>query len=229
MPRQNRVTPFGAIVKPPEGSPARGDFFGNRGCLHDAQGRLAARRWRSRAWITCLLAFKGRRRRLMMPGRYTELFFLDEATAFAAGHRPCAECRWRDYQRFRRCWPALAGRPVAEIDAVLHGERVDRQGRQIRRRVAFDRLPDGSFVALEPAPDTAYLKYRGALFPWSLDGYGPPIAHPAGAPVLLLTPPALVAVIERGYPVAIHASGPLAASHNAALHSDRRSAAGAED
>lgn len=208
MPRQNRVTPFGAIVKPPDGSSARGDFFGNRGCLHDAQGRLGDRRWRSRAWITCRLAFKGRRRRLMTPGRYTELFFLDEATAFAAGHRPCAECRWHDYQRFRQCWPALAGRPVAELDAVLQAERVDRHGRPIRHRTVPDRLPDGAFVTLETAPDLALLKHGDALFPWSLDGYGAPIACPDDATVALLTPPSLVAVIERGYRVAIHASGP---------------------
>jgi hypothetical protein len=211
MPRQNRVTPFGAIVTPPAGSPARGDCFGNRGCLHDAQGRLGNRRWRSRAWIICRLAFKGRRRSLMMPGRYTELFFLDEATAFAAGHRPCGECRWHDYQHFRACWPALAGRPVAELDRVLQGERIDREGRQIRRRAIRDGLPDGSFVAFEAAPDIAYLKHGDALFPWSLDGYGAPIAWPTGAPLLVLTPPSLLAVIERGYRVAIHASGPAAA------------------
>jgi hypothetical protein len=212
MPRQNRVTPFGAIVRPPDGSPARGDLFGNRGCLHDAQGEIGKRRWRSRAWIACRLAFKGRRRRLMTPGRYTELFFLDEATSFAAGHRPCAECRWHDYQRFRQCWPALLGRPVAELDAVLQGERVDRQGRQIRRRAALETLPDGSFVALEPAAETAYLKQGDALFPWSLDGYGAPTRWPTGRPVVLLTPPSLIAVIERGYRVALHASGPGAAS-----------------
>jgi len=208
MPRQNRVTPFGTIVRPPDGSPARGDFFGNRGCLHDAHGRLGRRRWRSRAWITCRLAFKGRRRQLLMPGRYTELFFLDEATAFAAGHRPCGECRWHDYQRFRQCWPALAGRPVAELDAVLQDERVDRQGGQIRRSAALGRLPNGSFVALAAAPEIAYLKHGDALFPWSLDGYGAPIAWSADMPVLLLTPPSLIAVIEQGYRPAVHASGP---------------------
>ena len=95
---------------------------------------------------------------------------------------------------------------------MLQSERVDRQGRQIRRRAALETLPDGSFVALEPAAETAYLKHGDALFPWSLDGYGAPIRWPAGRPVLLLTPPSLIAVIERGYQAALHASGPVAAS-----------------
>src|SRR5258708_7545952 len=211
MPRQNRVTPFGTIVRPPAGSPARGDWFGNRGCLHDADGRLA-RRWRSHAWITCRLAFKGRRRSLMMPGRYTELFFLDEATAFAAGHRPCGECRWHDYQAFRQCWPDLAGRPVDAVDAVLHAERVDRHGVQVARPLdrPLDRLPEGCVVAAAPAPDQAYPAPRGPPFPRSLAGHGAPIRWPAAEPLLLLTPPSLIAVIERGYRVAIHASGPQA-------------------
>jgi len=207
MARQNRVTPFGDIVTPPAGSPARGDCFGNRGCLHDDAGRIV-RQWRSRAWITCRLAFKGRRRPLMQPGRYTELFFLDEATAFAAGHRPCGECRWHDYQRFRGCWPALLGRPVAELDAVLQAERVAAPGRPVPPRARLDGLPDGSFIALDAAPDRAWLKYGAALFPWSLDGYGAPMASPPGATVRLLTPPSLVAVLKRGYRVDIHVSGP---------------------
>jgi len=206
MARQNRVTPFGAIVSPPAGSAGRGDFMGNRGCLHDDRGRLHGRPWRTRAWITCRLAFKGRRRTLMTPRRYTELFFLDEATAFAAGHRPCAECRWHDYQRFRGCWPALAGRPVAELDAVLHRERVDVGGRKIVRPMRADDLPDGSVVALPERPDAALLKWGDQLFPWSLDGYGPPVARPRD--VLVLTPPSLMAVLARGYRLALHASGP---------------------
>jgi len=164
MARQNRVTPFGAIVSPPAGSAGRGDFMGNRGCLHDERGRFHGRPWRTRAWITCRLAFKGRRRTLMAPRRYTELFFLDEATAFAAGHRPCAECRWHDYQRFRGCWPALAGRPVAELDAVLHRERraagaTRRRAAQMGRAavpvVARWLRPTGRTPARRPGPDTA--------------------------------------------------------------------------
>ncbi|MBI3513337.1 MAG: hypothetical protein HY060_04635 [Proteobacteria bacterium] len=207
MKRQNRVTPFGTIVRPPAGSAARGDFLGNRGCLHDDHGELRGRPWRTRAWITCRLAFKGRRRALMTPRRWTELFFLDEATAFAAGHRPCGECRWHDYQRFRACWPALAGRPVDQLDAVLHRERVDATGRQVVRTMRSDDLPDGTFVALAAAPDRALLKWGERLFAWSLDGYAPAGLLPPD--VLVLTPPALIAVLRRGYRLAIHASGPL--------------------
>jgi hypothetical protein len=202
MPLRNRVTPFGEIVVPPPGSPARGDFFGNRGCLHDDAGQIR-RAWRSRAWITCVLQFKGRHRTLLQPRRYTELFFLDEATAFAAGHRPCGECRWHDYQRFRACWPALAGQPVAAVDAVLQRERLDPAGR-IERPLAG--LPDGAMVALAAAPGAAFLKWGARLYPWSHDGYGPP--RPAPAAALVLTPPALAAVLARGYRLAIHRSGP---------------------
>jgi hypothetical protein len=206
MPLQNRVTPFGTIVAPPPGMAARGDFFGNRGNLHDAVGRVR-RPWRSRAWIICLLAFKGRHRTLLQPGRYTELFFLDEATGFAAGHRPCGECRWHDYQRFRACWPALAGQPVQAVDAVLQAERLDRSPRP----GAVADLPDGAMVALAdgrgPAsPDQAFLVWGGRLYPWSHDGYGPSVAAPATARVL--TPPALIAVLRQGYRLAIHRSGP---------------------
>jgi hypothetical protein len=210
MARQNRVTPFGTIVRPPEGCAGRGDFFGNRGCLHDSDGRLRGRPWRSRAWITCRLAFKGRHRTLMMPGRYTELFFLDEATALAAGHRPCGECRWHDYQRFRRCWPALLGQPVAAVDHVLQAERVDRQGRQLTHDLPTEPLPNGSMVAPIDQAGRPCLVWDGRLYPWSLDGYGAPVSWPAANGLRLLTPPALVAVLARGYRIAVHASGPAA-------------------
>ena len=205
MPLRNRVTPFGEIVAPPPGSPARGDFFGNRGCLHDDAGQIR-RAWRSRAWITCVLQFKGRHRALLQPRRYTELFFLDEATAFAAGHRPCGECRWHDYQRFRAGWPALAGQPVDAVDAVLQRERVDPAGRRITRPAATAGLPDGTMVALADAPANAFLKWGDRLYPWSHDGYGRP--RPAPETVLALTPPALLAVLARGYRLAIHRTGP---------------------
>lgn len=202
MPLQNRVTPFGEIVVPPPGTAARGDFFGNRGCLHDDAGRIR-RAWRSRAWITCLLTFKGRHRALLQPGRYTELFFLDEATAFAAGHRPCGECRWHDYQRFRAHWPALAGRPVDAVDAVLQAERLDRAP---RGPTATALLPDGTIVARQETPGRALLKWGAALHPWSHDGYGPAEATPER--VVALTPPALIAVLARGYRLALHRTGP---------------------
>src|SRR5215204_4373861 len=126
MPLQNRVTPLGALIA----DPARGLLYGNRGCLHDRQGTIR-RSFAVKRWIACRLEFKGRKRPLLRPGRYTELFFLDEATAFAAGHRPCAECRRADFNRFREAWVRanLPGEEPAQvlvptIDARLHGERI---------------------------------------------------------------------------------------------------------
>src|SRR5262245_6485047 len=123
MPRQNRVTPWGEIVAMPE----RGTLMGNRGLLHDAEGQIM-RPWRERRWIICLLDFKGRRRSVMSPGLYTELFFLDEATALAAGHRPCAECRRERFNAFRDAWLKGNGgaAPVTapDIDRRLHEERL---------------------------------------------------------------------------------------------------------
>ena len=190
MPLQNRVTPFGEIVA----DPARGTMFGNRGgCLHDEAKRLRRRRWASRAWICCVLQFKGRRRALMQPNRYTELFFLDEATAFAAGHRPCFECRRADALRFRDAFGA--GR-AAEMDAPLHAERLGN-----RPEVGLAGLPDGAMVARDGA---AWLVWRGALRRWSFAGYGE--AHPLEGRATLLTPPSAVAAFRRGYQPSAHAS-----------------------
>ena len=127
MPLQNRATPFGAIVA----SEALGTLMGNRGCLHDDNRTLSGRRWTTRAWLSCVLSFKGRRRQLMRPGYYAELFFLDEATALAAGHRPCAECRREAFRHFVGCWATGAGRAgervrAADMDRALHAERIER-------------------------------------------------------------------------------------------------------
>ena len=169
MPLQNRVTPFGEIIA----TDARGDFMGNRGgCLHDAERRLV-RQWAGRAWITCRLEFKGNRRTVMTPGLYTELLFLDEATALAAGHRPCAECRRDDYRRFKALFAdALAARAVTiktapDMDAVLHAERLSPQRTEAEARD----LPDGVMVALE---GEAWLKWGNALHAWT-----PPATPPA--------------------------------------------------
>jgi hypothetical protein len=200
--RQNRVTPFGELIA----TPARGTLMGNRGCLHDASGRIR-RPFVGRRWIICLLQFKGRRRQVMAPGRYTELFFLDEATALAAGHRPCAECQRERYLEFRRCWMAgrgLSGGAVSvnELDAVLHAERLE--GKQ--RRTYVERwagLPDGVMVA--DAEGRAYLVYRGRLPAWTPGGYAAP---GQGLPEALrvLTPRSVVGVVRQGYPVELHAS-----------------------
>ena len=148
MPKQNRVTPFGEIVAVPE----RGTMMGNRGRLHDAQGRIR-RPWQVKRWLICLLEFNGRHRQVMAPDRYTELFFLDEATALAAGHRPCFECRRKSYNAFAAAWAVgngidvTDGRPAADsIDDRLHEERVG-PGRSKRTfRANIDDLPDGVFV-----------------------------------------------------------------------------------
>lgn len=188
MPRPNRVTPFGTLAVVPE----RGAFMGNRGCLHDAEGRIR-RRWATRAWICCVLSFKDRRVPLDAPGRYTPLFFLDEATALAAGHRPCAECRRADYLRFRARWAEGNGWPglpfAPDMDRRLHADR------QSPHTAALAGLPDGTMVA--PTPSAAMLLWRGRLHAWSHAGYGPP--EPAPATAAVLTPRSTVAALAAGY------------------------------
>jgi len=160
--------------------------------------------------VTCVLDFKGRQRAVMTPRRYTELFFLDEAVAFAAGHRPCAECRRADYNRFRDLFGAahgLSGRVYArEMDAVLHPARVERGTRaQVRHRRTLDGLPDGAFVALDDAPGTAFLVLGERLLPYAFDRYGTPRPRRGGA-VTVLTPAPTVAVLAAGYRPLLHPS-----------------------
>jgi hypothetical protein len=182
MPLQNRVTPLGELIA----DPARGLVYGNRGCLHDPEGRIR-RRYAGRRWIGCRLEFKGRRRSpLMQPGRYTELFFLDEATAFAAGHRPCAECRREDYDRVLE----ITGAAGADaLDARLHAERLGP-----RAAAAPAELPDGAFVLGEGEP---WLVREGRLLRWTPAGYDGRAA-PSGA-AELITPPTLVEVLRSGW------------------------------
>jgi hypothetical protein len=210
VPRQNRVTPFGEIVAIPE----RGTFMGNRGVLHDAEGRIK-RAWQVKRWIVCVLEFRGRRRAVMTPGHYTELFFLDEATALAAGHRPCAECRHARFIAFRNAWvlahPGAAGspRPAAdEIDARLHAERLapDRSRRSFVS--ALDELPDGVFVTLPAWGGQAYLVWGDHLLAWSPGGYGGQRRRPKGEEVKVLTPPSTVRAIRAGYAPEVHPSAP---------------------
>lgn len=193
MPLRNRVTPLGELVA----HPARGLVYGNRGCLHDAERRIR-RPYQVRRWLACRLEFRGRRRApLMRPGRFTELFFLDEATAFAAGHRPCAECRREDYDRFTAIWRELHGEGGADtIDARLHEERIDTVTRERRlHAVAFDEVPDGAFVL---HGDTPQLVLGGTIRPWSFEGYGPAEPLPPGT-ARLVTPPSLAAVLAAGW------------------------------
>jgi hypothetical protein len=203
-PLQNRVAPTGEIVA----DPGRGLLMGNRGCLHGPDRRLGTARWRSKLWICCTLTWKGVRRDPMPPGRWTALFFLDEATALAAGHRPCASCRHADFVAFAEAWRAgqrLPRRPrAAQIDARLHGERVDpRSRRQRTRPAAFGELPGGVMVR---HGGTVGLVLDDGMLPWSFAGYQPAVAIAPAAAVELLTPPATVAAIAAGYHPLVHPS-----------------------
>jgi hypothetical protein len=189
MPLQNRVTPLGELIA----DPARGLVYGNRGSLHDEQGEIR-RAYNGRRWIACRLQFRGRRRHpLMQPGRYTELFFLDEATAFAAGHRPCAECRCEDYDRFRAIWPGQGGADA--IDARLHAERLDGRARRFHEAVLGE-LPDGAFVLRD---GSAWLVLGGELLRWTAAGYAERARPSARSAVIVITPPSLVAVLRTGW------------------------------
>ena len=206
MPRQNRVTPFGELIA----TTARGTLMGNRGCLHDADGRIR-RSYVGKRWIICVLEFKGRRRRVMTPRRYTELFFLDEATALAAGHRPCAECQRSRYLEFCRHW-AASSRAAApggslsadDLDDALHAERVDDEQRRRTYAERWLRLPDGAMVADNEG--RAYLVHEGRLLPWTPSGYGPARRSSPAVAVRVLTPRSVVAAIRQGYPVELHPS-----------------------
>src|SRR6266567_2446413 len=154
MPLQNRVDPFGNLFR----TFARGTMMGNRGgALHDAD-REIVRRYKSRRWIACVLEFRGRHRVVMSPNRYTELFFLDEAVAFAAGHRPCAECRRERYNAFREAWRCRnrQSRPPSadEMDLELHPARIDKERKKVTHQALLSHLPDGCFVEIE---GSAYL------------------------------------------------------------------------
>jgi hypothetical protein len=195
MPRQNRVTPLSELIA----DPARGLVYGNRGCLHDERGRIR-RRYNGKRWIACPLEFRDwHRGPLMQPGRFTELFFLDEATAFAAGHRPCALCRRADYVRFVEIWRELhPGRVGADaIDAQLHAERVAPATRgQLQHKAALDELPDGAFVLEQGEP---HLVLGNGLLRWTPAGYSERRARRRRRPVMLLTPPSLLGVLRTDW------------------------------
>lgn len=200
MPLQNRVLPTGEIVA----HPARGTMMGNRGILHDANRRLGRARWRTKAWICCEIAFRGRSRLPMTPGRYTELFFLDEAVALAAGHRPCAECRRADYRLWQAAWTAGLELPAGAraMDQVLHAARVPSSaGAGRRTEVALDRVPNGAFVLWQGCP---HLVLGGGLHRFRPEGYGPPLPRPAKVAVPALTPAPVLAVLAAGYAPRLH-------------------------
>jgi hypothetical protein len=181
--------------------------MGNRGCLHDAAQRIR-RRFALERWIHCLLQFKGRHRTVMTPGLYTELFFLDEATALAAGHRPCAECQRDRYRLFREHWAAARGLkalPSADdMDEVLHAERVDVGGDKRTYTEPLSRLPPGVMMADDGGD--AHLVHAGGLRRWAPGGYGAPRTGSAAGEVRVLTPRSVVGAIAHGYPVGVHDS-----------------------
>jgi hypothetical protein len=206
MPHQNRVTPFSTLIATPE----RGTLMGNRGCLHNERGEIV-RPFVGKRWIVCLLKYRGRRRAVMTPGRYTELFFLAEVTALAAGHRPCAECRREDYNRFRRAWvtgglPSKGSLPAAdEMDARLHAERLDAAGSKATHPAFLADLPSGVFVVLD-GKEQPLLFQDGLLWLWTSGGYSAHFAPTEGSSFHLLTPPSIVAVLAAGYAPGYHPS-----------------------
>jgi hypothetical protein len=195
MPLQNRVDPFGELFA----DPALGLFMGNRGGrIHTGERTLTSRRWSSRQWICCLLDFKGRHRSVWRDS-YTELFFLDEVTALAAGHRPCFECRRRDAAEFAECWRQsfkLSARPrAADMDIKLHEERLDEAGKR-RHAMPFAKLPDGAFVVVEKR---AFAVRGDSLLYWAPDGYAARKRRPHEGIADVLTPASIVAVLTEGY------------------------------
>lgn len=203
MPLQNRVTPFGDIVAISQ----RGLFTGNRGIIHDpATKTLLKRRWTTRAWLICSCRYKNRHREVMANRSWTELFFLDEAVALAAGHRPCFRCRRDAAERFRVCWASAKdeARPsVGAMDSTLHAERLDQHRCKRLHPVTsrLDALPDGAVVA---AGGAAYTLHAGLAHRWTATGYASPeILHGAD---WLLTPPSTVMALIAGYRPVFHPS-----------------------
>lgn len=203
MPLQNRVDPFGQILS----SPARGTLMGNRGTLHDAEKNVVKTHSVQR-WIICVLEFKGQSRELMSPGKYTELFFLDEATALAAGHRPCQECQRERALEFKRHW-ALANRPddpdavrMPEMDRQLHHERIARR-RKVTWQSPVAALPDGAIFEHD---GQAYLVWDGNHWSWTFEGYQQ--AEPCGSRTVVdvLTPKSTVRALQAGFRPGVHRS-----------------------
>ncbi|HET7118852.1 MAG TPA: hypothetical protein VFI29_20340 [Hanamia sp.] len=195
---QNRVDPFGKIIK----TPARGAWMGNRGILHNEQQQVL-RPFKLKAWITCKLEFKERKRQVMSPHRYTELFFLDEATSFAAGHRPCFECRREDFYKFKSLW--LKGNPeyhfdektaIKKIDDILHKERINRDRSKVTHGENKNSIPNGTFILID---SNAYLLYDKQIYLWSPFGYDKGIVLPNGNKLTVLTPRSIVNTFRAGY------------------------------
>jgi hypothetical protein len=206
MPLQNRVDPWGRLHAVPD----RGTLLGNRGIIHNHAREIVAQ-WRTKAWITCQLAWKGWRRTLMRPGSWTELFFLDEATAFAAGHRPCAYCRRARFTEFKTAWlaanPAViasAAPRIAEIDNILHAERARKGGGKVTYDEQWRALPDGTMIELDAA---AYVVWKRQLLKWAFNGYSrSEMPWPSQQTVHVLTPVSIVRTFRHGFQPGVHES-----------------------
>ncbi|MCP4616662.1 MAG: hypothetical protein GY844_09500 [Bradyrhizobium sp.] len=201
MPLQNRVTPLGDIVADPH----RGLFTGNRGIIHDpATKTLLRKRWSNPAWLTCVCEFRGRRRKVMGGRSWTELFFLDEATALAAGHRPCFYCRRDDANRFRAAWESgngVADILAPDIDAVLHRERFASSRKLHPLPMPMEKLHDGAMVQ---SGEGSYLIVAGKALRWSFAGYQKPSTGIADA--MLITPPSTLRALAAGFRPVLHPS-----------------------
>jgi hypothetical protein len=204
MSLQNRVDPQGNIIS----TTARGTWLGNRGVIHNEQKQII-KPYNLKAWITCALEFRGRHREVMMPNRWTELFFLDEATAFSAGHRPCFQCRYKDHQQFKAAW--LKGNPqygfnektpVSEIDKILHAERINKG-----EKVTYDEdpanLPNGTFILIDGKP---YAIWGKLIYQWTPFGYEKGITLLTAKKVKVLTPKSIVNMLKAGYEPQISAN-----------------------
>lgn len=190
MPLQNRVDPFGNICFSSE----RGSFMGNRGHLHN-QDKKIIRPWQLKRWIICVLDFKERNREVMKKGHYTELFFLDEATALAAGHRPCAECQRERLNVFKKHWTTaneISIKSLAEMDDYLHLERTN----PIKPEIRLKELPDGVIVTYQ---SKMFLKYANSIREWSFGGYGESLVFDPDLVAKVLTPMSVVRAIDAGY------------------------------
>ena len=199
MPLPNRVDPFGELFA----ASARGLLMGNRGGrLHDDRRKLTGRRWASKQWICCRLAFNNRHRRVWGES-YSELFFLDEVTAFAAGHRPCFECRRRDAEHFAALFAGKGKRATAgAMDAALHAERLEGKAKRLHR-CAVDSLPDGAMITFE---GEAFALRGDQMLGGTASGYSEARSRLRGNTVDVLTPPSTLAVLSRGYRPLWHAS-----------------------
>jgi hypothetical protein len=195
---QNRVDPFGSMIKTPE----RGKWLGNRGVIHNPDKQIV-RAYKVKAWIICELEFRGRRREVMTPNRWTELFFFDEATAFSAGHRPCFQCRYKAHILFKELW--LKGNPqygftmktpVAAIDNIIHKERITQEKKKQTYQANIKELPDGAFVVFNNAP---YLVKAYKIHKWSPAGYDQPIDLPNTENITILTPQSILNAFRAGY------------------------------